>query len=147
MRTWLAATSVVLWTLVPAAQANETPVAGAPAPTRSVSLQTHDPAAGRVVDALLSDPSYWEGAWRKTYTGRSYDEIRLKEIDRGFLPLITGEGGADVPQAVIESVIFEHFVEMPEHLAKVFATPTEMEIAQVDELKQAVRDCDSAEDL
>lgn len=117
MRTWLTAASAILLALLPAAQANETPEAVTSAPTRSVSLQTHDPAAARVVDALLTDPSYWEGAWRKTYTGRSYDEIRLKEIDRGFLPLITGEGGADVPQAVIESVIFEHFVEMPEHLA------------------------------
>lgn len=117
MRSWIAPTLATLLALAPAALAEDPGSVGAPADALPVSVKTHDPAAARVIRSLLGDPAYWEGAWRRTYTGRSYDEIRMRELDRGFLPMITGEGQRDVPQDVIEEVIFEHFVELPAHLA------------------------------
>jgi len=116
MRTWISATSALLLALVPAAQADEPEASETAAAPASLVVRTHDPVAASVVGALLTDPSYWEGAWQRTYTGRSYDEIRMKEVEQGFLPMISGEGGQDVPQEVIEGVIFEHFVDLPAHL-------------------------------
>jgi hypothetical protein len=104
-------TTCILLGLAPVAQAE------APAAAPSVTVKTHDPGAARVIGALLTDEHYWDGAWRRTYTGRSYDEIRMKEVEHGFLPRITGEGGRDVPGDVIAEVIFQHFDELPAHLA------------------------------
>ncbi|MCB9742723.1 MAG: hypothetical protein H6741_20650 [Alphaproteobacteria bacterium] len=57
----------------------------------------------------------WSGTWqRHTYDDRLFQEVRLAEIEEGYLPMIRGEGGQDVPQAVIAEVIYRHFDQLPQ---------------------------------
>lgn len=86
---------------------------------QAVTAPTRDLAAGEVLRAILTDPDYWDDAWSRRYEGKLYDEIRFVEIERGYVPMITGEGGRDLPNQVVEDAVFVHFDELPRHIGLV----------------------------
>lgn len=75
----------------------------------------------RVIGQMVSDESFWAGAWRKTYTGQVYDELRLKELPSGYLPMITGEGQQDFEHDLVAHVIFNEMHRLPYHMSGVRA--------------------------
>lgn len=82
----------------------------------AISVKTHDTEASTTINQLLTEDCYWEGAWTKSYKDELYDEIRLKETDLGFLPMISGEADRNVPMSIVEEVAFSHFDELTKHL-------------------------------
>lgn len=80
------------------------------------SVRTHDDHAAQVLSDILADPHYWDDAWVKRYSNRSYEEVRFKEVGLGFVPMIAGDGGTDVPHDVVSRVAFSQFDQLPRHI-------------------------------
>ena len=103
----------------PAAVADTTPppVATpepAPAPQR-VHLQTRNHEAEKVLNAALTDAAYWNGASKSTYNDKSWDEVRLKQLNTGYLAMISGEGGQDFDHDVVVDVVYSQQTKIPQH--------------------------------
>ncbi|MBT3220463.1 MAG: hypothetical protein HN348_15360 [Proteobacteria bacterium] len=81
------------------------------------SVKTHNINAAKILSDILADPHYWEGAWVKKYSNRSYEEVRFKEVGRGFVPMIAGDGGTDVAHDVVSRVAFSQFSDLPKHIS------------------------------
>jgi hypothetical protein len=104
----------------PAAVADTTPAPDAPvavaAPTpQRVHLQTRNAEAEKVLNAALTDAAYWNGASKATYEDKSWDEIRLKQLNTGYLAMISGEGGQDFDHDVVVDVVFSKQTKIPQH--------------------------------
>ncbi|MCB9764357.1 MAG: hypothetical protein H6739_31580 [Alphaproteobacteria bacterium] len=88
-------------------------VAPAHATTRDLDLPLRDPQAAATLTAVFGDQ--WTGGVERTrYDDKWYDEIALAKVPEGYLPLISGEGGQDVPQDLIGDVIFRRFEQLPQ---------------------------------
>lgn len=85
----------------------------APRSGRAARLGTRDVVAGRLLTRALDDPSFWEGSAVKAFQGRLYDEVRLKELDEGFLAMVTGEGGRDFAPETVVRTVFESMERLP----------------------------------
>ncbi len=92
------------------------PAAAMEALAHGVVLRMHDPQAATVINQILTDPAYWQDARRDTYDDELYDELRLKEVEMGLVPMVAGEGDRDLPREVIEDVIFTGFEALPAHI-------------------------------
>jgi len=75
----------------------------------------------RVIGQMVSDEAFWTGAWRKTYSGEVYDELRLKELPSGYLPMIAGEGLQDFEHHLVAHVVFNEMHRLPQHMSGVRA--------------------------
>jgi len=71
----------------------------------------------QVLNQILTDSSFWQGASRKQYQGRSYDEIRLKDTDSGYVPMISGEGAQDFDNAVVADVVYKRNTDLPKYMS------------------------------
>ncbi len=38
------------------------------------------------------------------------------ELERGYVPMVSGEGDRDLPRAVVEDAIFRHLDQLPRHI-------------------------------
>src|SRR5436190_16128314 len=95
----------------PAAVADTTPAPVAPVPSavptpQKVHLQTRNHEAEKVLNAALTDATYWNGASKSTYNDKSWDEVRLKQLSTGYLAMISGEGGQDFDHDVVVDVVY-----------------------------------------
>jgi hypothetical protein len=80
------------------------------------SVRMHDPTAQTTLNSILTDANYWDDAWQKQYKDRSYDEIRFKDLDLGFVPMISGDGNMDISHKAASKVAFTGFDNLPKHL-------------------------------
>lgn len=80
----------------------------------ALRLRTHDGAAGRLLSGSLDDPAFWEGASVKTWDDRLYDEVRLKQLAKGYLAMVTGEGNRDFSQDTVVRTVFDNMQRLPE---------------------------------
>lgn len=78
----------------------------------------------RVIGQMVADDAFWSGAWQKTYNGRVYDAMRLKNLDSGYLPMITGEGSRDYEHDVVAHVIFSRMHQLPLYMSGAKAVAT-----------------------
>jgi hypothetical protein len=103
----------------PAAQAPvavaDTTAAPAPPPVQRVQLHTRNPEAERVLNAALTDAAYWKGANASTYNDKTWDEIRLKQLNTGYVAMISGEGGQDFDHDVVVDVVYAQQTKIPQH--------------------------------
>lgn len=88
-----------------------------PSATDPVELECYSAEAEQVCEAALTQPTYWNDAEIKTYSGKDYDEIRLKPTDDGFVPMITGEGGMDFDADVVADVVFRNQNRLPDKMS------------------------------
>lgn len=77
-------------------------------------LTTTDDTAGRLLSGALDEPGFWEGASVKTWDDRLYDEFRLKELDQGYLAMVTGEGDFDFTPETVVRTVFDNMQRLPE---------------------------------
>jgi len=66
-----------------------------------------------LLNDTLSNPKFWNNSGPKTYTGRTYDEIRVKKLKRGYVPAITGQGDSDYSHELITDVVFAKQDRLP----------------------------------
>ena len=101
MKSWIAA---ALLFVTPAAWAG------------SLDLKLRNPEGQEVLNKILDDQAFWSGAWIKTYDGHTYDEIRLKELPSGYVPMITGEGLKNFDHAVVADIVFLQNTRLPKYM-------------------------------
>ncbi|RME28273.1 MAG: hypothetical protein D6798_02770 [Deltaproteobacteria bacterium] len=93
------------------------PVAALFRPSRGLALPrlvTHDAEAGPLLTRALTDSSFWKSGTVQRYTDRLYDEVRLVELDEGYLARVSGEGGRDFKFETVVSTIFDNMQRLPE---------------------------------
>lgn len=86
----------------------------AEAATLNVKLRNAE--GQQVLNGILSDAAYWAGADISTYQGENYDEIRLKSIESGYVPMITGEGDQDFSNDVVSHVVYSRNTDLPRYM-------------------------------
>ncbi len=87
----------------------------APRPARAaLQLKTHDPETGSILSQALAHDGFWQGAKINTYDNKLYDEVRLKELDQGYLARVTGEGQRDFDYDVVVRTVFENMQRLPQ---------------------------------
>ena len=94
---------------LPTAVASATPSALA----ESAEIECYSEEAEKVCEAALTQGAYWGDAEVKTYSGKEFDEIRLKPTDDGFVPMITGEGAMDFQHDIVADVVFRNQNKLP----------------------------------
>ena len=83
----------------------------------AVTIKAHNANANTQLNQALSDPGFWEGSWAKTYTDKTYDQIKMKPLDSGYFPMIGGEGGQDFDHDVVSHVVFNRQTELPKYMS------------------------------
>lgn len=97
----------------PSAPAPELEEAAASVFGQAVRIDCHSSEAEGVCQAALTEPNYWNDANAREYSDRQYDEIRLKPVETGFVPMITGEGSMDFDADVVADVVFNNQDQLP----------------------------------
>ena len=82
-----------------------------------VNVQLRDAAAAATLNRSLTDASFWPDDGKSAFKGKKYDEIRLKSQERGYLLMVTGEGGRDFDQAVVAEAVFLYQWQLPSYMA------------------------------
>lgn len=84
--------------------------------TGSFDLKLRSKEGQEVLNKILSDTAFWAGAWKQPYEGKLYDEIRLKDTESGYVPMITGEGDQDFVPEVVSDVVYFRNVDLPKYM-------------------------------
>lgn len=84
-------------------------------PAHADTITMRGGAASDLVNAALTD-SYWLDAWQKDYTRDLWDEIRLKQDNTGFVPMITGEGEQDYDHDLVVDLVFNKMRLLPYYM-------------------------------
>lgn len=82
-----------------------------------LDLKLRNTEGQQVLNGILTDTAYWSGADVSTYSDKAYDEIRLKQTDNGYVPMITGEGDQDFPLDVVSYVVFKRNTDLPKYMS------------------------------
>jgi hypothetical protein len=82
----------------------------------SLNLKLRNAEGQEVLNKILDDTSFWSGAYIKAYEGKEYDEIRLKELPTGYVPMITGEGLQSFDHDVVADIVFEQNTRLPKYM-------------------------------
>ncbi len=83
----------------------------------AVNIRLHNAEAQQVLNRALADDGYWADANQSTYSKQTYDEIRLKKNDNGYVPMITGEGDQDYDPEVVADIVFRRNVDLPRFMS------------------------------
>lgn len=83
----------------------------------SLDLKLRSAEGQQVLNSILSDEAFWQGADKQTFTGKAYDEIRLKSTDAGYVPMITGEGDEDFPTDVVAHIVYNRNTDLPKYMS------------------------------
>ena len=86
-------------------------------PAAAAPVDLHDNAGEKVLNGILSGNAFWSGASTSHHNGKLYDEIRLKQTDGGYIPMITGQGGQDYGNDVVSDVVFTQNTRLPMHMS------------------------------
>ena len=121
MRSLLATLSVLLIGLsvpalanMPADRTDEIPEY---ASTAGVSLKMHSGEGERMIGRMLNEAGFWGDASVSEYKNQLYDTLKLKKVDDGFMPMITGEGDTDLPHDVVKDIIFDQMSKLPKYMS------------------------------
>ncbi|MCA9566724.1 MAG: hypothetical protein KC656_02740 [Myxococcales bacterium] len=70
----------------------------------------------RVLNGILGDDaSFWKDSWEKSFEDKVYDLMRLKSLETGYVPMISGEGLEDFAHEVVVETVYERNVWLPRH--------------------------------
>lgn len=81
-----------------------------------VKLELRYPEAETMLNRMISEETFWSDAKTSDYNGRMYDEIRLKPVDDGYVPMVTGESDEDIPHEVVADIVFEKMTLLPKYM-------------------------------
>lgn len=89
-----------------------------PARAEELHLDLRHDEGETVLNRILDTAGdFWSDAWMKRYEGKTYDEIRLKSLESGYVPMITGEGLQDFEPEVVSDVVFTKNTLLPQHMS------------------------------
>lgn len=89
-----------------------------------VDLRMHNKDAQGVLNGVLNDTAFWQGASQSSYDKKLYDEIRLKDTSSGYVPMITGQGDEDFPGEIVADIVFRRNTDIPRHMSGAKAVVT-----------------------
>jgi hypothetical protein len=84
----------------------------------AVDISLRFDEANEMVNRMLNEGGFWADAKVSDYTkkDRQYDEIRLKPVTGGYIPMITGESDEDIPHEVVADIVFEKMTLLPKYM-------------------------------
>lgn len=85
--------------------------------TGSFDLKLRSVEGQDVLNKILADAAFWNEAWKQTYDGKPYDEIRLKDTSSGYVPMITGEGDEDFTNEVVSDIVYFRNTDLPKFMS------------------------------
>jgi hypothetical protein len=83
---------------------------------RTFDLKLRNKEGQDVLNRILADEAFWRDAWKQAYTDQVYDEIRLKDTDSGYVPMITGEGDQDFAREVVADIVYFRNTDLPGYM-------------------------------
>lgn len=83
----------------------------------SLGLELRSDEGEKVLNGILSDPAYWAGADEETYQNKLFDQIKLKQIASGYVPMITGEGDRDFSHDVVVDTVYFRNTDLPKYMS------------------------------
>lgn len=86
------------------------------AATGEVNLEMRYGAGAKMLNRMLNESGFWGDADINTYNKELYDEIRLKPVSDGFVPMITGESDEDIPHDVVADIVFGQMSALPKYM-------------------------------
>ena len=96
---------------------------GQPAPaeyssaaTGKVNISLRYGEADTMINRMLNEGGFWADAKVSEYNNRQYDEIRLKPVTGGYVPMITGESDEDIPHEVVADIVFKKMTLLPKYM-------------------------------
>jgi len=87
-----------------------------PASAAGLDLKLRNAEGQEVLNKILDDDAFWAGAWTKDYEKKAYDQIRLKQLESGYVPMISGEGGTDFDHQVVADIVFFQNTRLPKYM-------------------------------
>jgi hypothetical protein len=87
-------------------------------------LPTHVAADGVTLAKAWSDPTWWDDAWKQTFDHQLFDEIRLKPVEHGYIPMISGEADVDIPMKLVADVVFTEMPKLTQYMSGAEAVTT-----------------------
>ncbi len=87
-----------------------------PASAAGLDLKLRNAEGQEVLNKILGDDAFWADAWAKDYEGKEYDQIRLKQLPTGYVPMISGEGGKDFDHQVVADIVYFQNTRLPKYM-------------------------------
>jgi hypothetical protein len=81
-----------------------------------LDLKLRNAEGQEVLNKILDDDAFWADAWTKDYNDKQYDQIRLKQLPTGYVPMISGEGGQDFDHMVVADVVYYKNTLLPKYM-------------------------------
>ena len=78
----------------------------------------HDPRGDDLLAESLDRVEFWNGSELTQYPGYPYDQIRIKEDNRGIVTFISGTGNTTFTPALVAEGIFEHQNIIPQYMSR-----------------------------
>ena len=91
-------------------------VVASDASAASLDLKLRNAEGQQVLNSILDDDAFWADAWKKDYNGKTYDQIRLKQLPSGYVPMISGEGGQDFDHDVVADIVYFQNTRLPKYM-------------------------------
>ena len=97
-----------------------------PAVADDVDVRMRYDAGATMLNRMFNEQGFWSDAKIYTYDKgkEQYDEIRLKRVSDGYIPMITGESDQDIPHDVVADIVFGHMGNLPTHMEGAVAVET-----------------------
>lgn len=86
------------------------------AATGDVNVEMRYGEGAKMLNRMINEQGFWGDADVNTYNKELYDEIRLKPVSDGFVPMITGESDEDIPHDVVADIVFGQMNALPAYM-------------------------------
>ena len=83
----------------------------------SQKINLFNQSGNKILNAALSDPSFWKGAETTRYDDQIYDTSRTKWIEDAYLTYISGQGGESFTHEQVVHTVLTHQIHLPKHMA------------------------------
>ena len=88
-------------------------------------LRLRDSDAQRILNEALTDEVWWKGASVERFSGKQYDEIRLRRLSHGgYLTYVSGEGAEDFAHEDVARTVWDHQDKLENHFDGVIVSTT-----------------------
>jgi len=107
------------WTVLISGWMFLAPMASAASLGAEVDVDMRYSAGATMMNRMLAEEDFWSDAHKWEYDAAKhwYDKIMLKPVDKGYVPMISGEGDQDLPHDVVADIVFTKMNRLPLYMS------------------------------